>query len=324
MDRKLQTYYKMIKNMKEQDLKPIGFTLEYYYENRTENYNSTPINFKCPTCGDIFTRTYKGAIKGRYKGCLDCNKKNYKRGRALSLDELRKRVAEKGLTLISDYYKNPQTKIKVMCSCGEIFETTYDSIRVNNNQYGVMLCEECNKERSRNRHKAPYEEIKKYFEDNGCVLLSKKEEYLNNNSKLRYIAKCGHEHITQFQPFKRSKYKVCKECRIKLNSGENTYNWKGGVYDSEKETFRKTYEFKKWRSDVYKRDNYTCQCCGAKRGKLNAHHLDGYNWYTEGRTDINNGITLCEDCHMNFHNTYGYGNNTKEQFEEYMNNKIKL
>ena len=137
------------------------------------------------------------------------------------------------------------------------------------------------------------------------------------------MARCGHEHITQFQPFKRSKNKVCKECRIKLNSGENTYNWKGGVYEQEHIAFRKTYEFKKWRNNVFKRDNYTCQCCGVRSYKLNAHHLDGYNWCEEKRTDVDNGITLCMDCHNDFHMNYGYGNNTEEQFEEYMNNQNK-
>lgn len=33
------------------------------------------------------------------------------------------------------------------------------------------------------------------------------------------------------------------------------------------------------------------------------------------------GITLCETCHNNFHNTYGRRDNTKEQFEKWINNK---
>ncbi len=34
-----------------------------------------------------------------------------------------------------------------------------------------------------------------------------------------------------------------------------------------------------------------------------------------------NGITLCEKCHDNFHLHYGYGDNTKEQFEELQKQK---
>lgn len=42
------------------------------------------------------------------------------------------------------------------------------------------------------------------------------------------------------------------------------------------------------------------------------------------RLDINNGITLTEEIHKKFHKMYGYKNNTKKQFEEFIikyNNK---
>lgn len=75
-----------------------------------------------------------------------------------------------------------------------------------------------------------------------------------------------------------------------------------------------------WRVKVYERDNYTCQACGLKEevsGNLNAHHLNGWNWAVEERFDIDNGITLCVDCHKSFHRGYGRGNNTREQFEQF-------
>ena len=57
---------------------------------------------------------------------------------------------------------------------------------------------------------------------------------------------------------------------------------------------------------------------------LEVHHLDGYDWCVEKRTDDTNGITLCETCHKNFHSLYGRGNNTKEQFEEWFCSSITL
>lgn len=76
----------------------------------------------------------------------------------------------------------------------------------------------------------------------------------------------------------------------------------------------------KWRNDVFGRDGYTCKCCGEKAsGKLNAHHLNSWDSFPEERFDIDNGITLCEGCHKTFHSEYGYGNNTKEQFWEFVN-----
>ena len=75
-----------------------------------------------------------------------------------------------------------------------------------------------------------------------------------------------------------------------------------------------------WRKSVLKRDDYICKCCKYKRGGcLVAHHLNGYHWDIENRFVIDNGITLCESCHKDFHKQYGYGNNTKEQFNEYLN-----
>jgi hypothetical protein len=73
----------------------------------------------------------------------------------------------------------------------------------------------------------------------------------------------------------------------------------------------------KWRNEVYKRNNYTCQSCYSIGGRLNAHHLDGWNWCKEQRFNVENGVTLCEDCHNDFHKVYGRGNNTKQQFEEF-------
>lgn len=73
---------------------------------------------------------------------------------------------------------------------------------------------------------------------------------------------------------------------------------------------------RKWTRKVFEKNNYKCVICNSN-GFLNAHHLDGWNWCKEKRFDINNGITLCKKCHREFHNIYGYGDNTKEQFEEY-------
>lgn len=85
----------------------------------------------------------------------------------------------------------------------------------------------------------------------------------------------------------------------------------------------------KWRKKVFVRDDYTCQLCKLRNGNgkkivLNAHHLDGWNWCKEKRFDLKNGITLCKDCHDAFHKEYGSGNNTKEQFEAFINNKPTL
>lgn len=57
-------------------------------------------------------------------------------------------------------------------------------------------------------------------------------------------------------------------------------------------------QYKKWRSDVYKRDNFTCQWPGCSlKKRLNAHHIKTWAHYPGLRYVLANGITLCYKHH---------------------------
>lgn len=74
-----------------------------------------------------------------------------------------------------------------------------------------------------------------------------------------------------------------------------------------------------WRTSVYKRDKYICQCCGDNNGgNLIAHHKNSWDWDKKNRYNVNNGITLCEKCHKKFHKIYSYGNNTKKEYDDFI------
>ena len=75
---------------------------------------------------------------------------------------------------------------------------------------------------------------------------------------------------------------------------------------------------------MYERDNYTCQVTGIRGGDLVVHHLYSYNKYYCLRTAIENGITVSKDIHDLFHSIYGYGDNTLEQWEEFINNLTRI
>lgn len=64
---------------------------------------------------------------------------------------------------------------------------------------------------------------------------------------------------------------------------------------------RRSDEYKKWRKSVFERDNYTCQLCGDRGVKLNAHHKKPYAFFHDLRYTVANGITLCVPCHMEQH-----------------------
>ena len=76
-----------------------------------------------------------------------------------------------------------------------------------------------------------------------------------------------------------------------------------------------------WSRTVFEKEDFTCQLCGQRGGKLNAHHLNAWNAFPEQRFDLDNGVTLCVDCHKEFHKMYGRGDNTREQFDEYAASK---
>ena len=64
---------------------------------------------------------------------------------------------------------------------------------------------------------------------------------------------------------------------------------------------------------VRKRDSSTCACCGYHNPKethhgLEVHHIYGYKDHLDYRTEDSNCITLCKDCHKQYHSLYGKNN----------------
>jgi|SRR5690625_3227781 len=113
------------------------------------------------------------------------------------------------------------------------------------------------------------------------------------------------------------------ECRNKhtgeLFSGINHHRWNSDLTNEERIERRKYGDYIEWRETVYARDNHTCQCCGDDQGgNLVAHHIYNYSEHETLRTEVSNGITMCEVCHKKFHDEYGYTNNNQKQLIEYI------
>lgn len=79
-------------------------------------------------------------------------------------------------------------------------------------------------------------------------------------------------------------------------TGPLNNKWKGGI-SSQNDKIRKSFIYKLWKKSVFEKDDYTCQECRKRGGKLNAHHLKPFATYPELRFAIDNGITLCIPCH---------------------------
>lgn len=59
-------------------------------------------------------------------------------------------------------------------------------------------------------------------------------------------------------------------------------------------------EVRAWRRAVLARDGRRCTKCGGKH-KLHAHHLLPWATRPESRVVVENGVTLCEPCHLRAH-----------------------
>ena len=95
------------------------------------------------------------------------------------------------------------------------------------------------------------------------------------------------------------------------HSGERNSQWKGGITPLAAR-IRHCFKYCLWRSDIFTRDDFTCQKCGLRGGYLEADHypkrfskiLEEYNIKTleealvcEELWNRNNGRTLCKKCH---------------------------
>lgn len=239
---------------------------------------------------------------------------------------------------------NSYIHIKVCDECGKIFKTSkinqkYCSNKCsienrNKNNRAIIKCEICGKEVIRKN--SSLQDKEHFFCSKKCSMQFIKTNLVNNN-KLRTKEKtelicdtCGKKFYKLDSHIDNSEHhycsRKCKDIGISIYySGKNHPRWNSNKTEKEREIKREYEEYYEWRRQVFKRDNYTCQCCGDNKGhNLRAHHKRNYSEHKELRTDINNGITLCDKCHKEFHDLYGYKNNDELQFVEFKNKYIAL
>jgi len=115
-------------------------------------------------------------------------------------------------------------------------------------------------------------------------------------AKVKECKNCNKKFIGQNKIF-------CSDlCRFNYSKGKNSPSWKGGITNINSQ-IRKSEEYKLWRKSVFERDDYTCIWCGKVGGILHADHIKPFSLFPELRFAIDNGRTLCIDCHKKT-NTY--------------------
>ena len=228
-----------------------------------------------------------------------------------TFEHVKQYFKQAGCELLEKNYVNNHFHMKYKCACGNNSEISLAHFKQG------QRCKKCGIKKYSDKNRDSFEYVQKYFKNQGCELLEK--TYKNNDIKLKYRCSCGNISKISFSKFKYGKR--CMKCGAKKRSGEKHFNYNSNLTDEEREknkTRLSNYLYKKWRTTIYKKDNFICKKCLQKSVQLNAHHIESWASNKELRLVESNGITFCEECHIKFHQKYGYKNNNRQQLNKFL------
>lgn len=113
-----------------------------------------------------------------------------------------------------------------------------------------------------------------------------------NRPRIKPCEFCGKE----FSTYHDNQRYCSRSCARKIRPGNAFKDGKSMLRDRA----RLSEELKEWREAVYARDGYKCTRC-SRTGYLHAHHIKSWADYPGLRFDVDNGVTLCADCHSRAH-----------------------
>lgn len=270
--------------------------------------NKTGVTKKCEVCNAEFYNRPSRSEEGKY-----CSQKCAGVGAALTA--FNKRIIVECPTCKKEFRSHPfRLKQSKVLYCSQ--ECYYESMRT----VEFIPCEKCKKETLTTPSK---------LKINKHIYCSKKCAGTLNVKITTECPVC--KRWFEFQPYrlKQSKTLCCsKKCSIKLIStgkylpcefcGKETwvipsrlkknnhiycscectgFAFRSENYDPES---RSSKEYKSWSEKVKRRDKKTCQICSGTE-KLHAHHILSWKDHHEKRFDVDNGVTLCQECHMSVH-----------------------
>lgn len=96
-------------------------------------------------------------------------------------------------------------------------------------------------------------------------------------------------------------FSVCSIKRAAVRDGVIYVTDKAFPWEKTKRQQRHDAGYVEWRTKVFERDGFKCAICGQVGGTLNAHHIKTFKDFPGLRLDIDNGITLCQECHKRVH-----------------------
>jgi len=147
---------------------------------------------------------------------------------------------------------------------------------------------------------SPFKGMRDRWPDEWKIMMSKNNAGIRSNTGRTHIKKG--QHLSRSTELKKGNKPWNTGKKNPYFAGPNNPNWKGGIYP-EHLRIRHSPEMKRWREEVFKRDNFTCVLCGRKRKTgdrvvLHADHIKPFAKYPKLRLSLKNGRTLCKECHL--------------------------
>lgn len=248
------------------------------------------------SCGSVVSMGRHGVRHGKSKSC-GCKKRiNQKRREKTIKNMLGTRFGRLVVEKVDEEMSNLKDELCFVCSCdcGNEISVEGRKLRKGVNRSCGCLKSEKSSERLKDKWKdEDYRKMKKR---------THQEYWRDDEKRSRHIEKTRVATLKQWQDDDYRRKQI-------LAHGGDPNN---GHFD--KSRSYKSPGYDKWKTDIFKRENYTCEKCGRRGVYLCAHHKDGYHWCKEGRTDLSNGACLCRECHDKFHRKYGKRYNTEDQY----------
>jgi len=130
---------------------------------------------------------------------------------------------------------------------------------------------------------------------------TKKKMSLGRKGKPSSMGMLGKKRPKEFIEMMRKLHtgrKCSLKTRLKMSNShkvKKSHFWKGGLTKINAK-IRNSIEYRLWKEAVFKRDDYKCVWCGSEE-KIEADHIKTFALYPELRFAIDNGRTLCNECH---------------------------
>lgn len=135
---------------------------------------------------------------------------------------------------------------------------------------------------------------------------------------------CGKEAVVSISKLRSGYTKSCG-CihidRLKAMTGENNPSYKPELTAEDRLCRKMLPGAKEWAIKVKELAGFTCLVCGTKKTPFNSHHLEAHHANPELRLDLDNGVCMCTNCHIEFHKIYGQNDSTTWQFLEFINTR---